>query len=304
MEPSAMCPKLVLCLDLKESQGWKSIERLVNAHRRTTGHRGSAPSARSGAHLNAMSHEDPGPADADAAVAVRVSPGDHGCQLSPTLLQVATLSSCLTTSCRSCTSCTPPSRSSGRGRERGLQARIVEFVLILLLDLVFDNDNYRDLKELMTNVMKTTFKYQHGSCTATPHRTMHEATPMQRCGTDSRLGFGFRFGPHADAQVVLELGPQRRTEPLTVVTTQQPTVYDSKRHVSLDHGQPLQDEHHIDEVVDNHLDDHRGRARRQRSPQSDRYTTLSASSRVNVPVCSMSIANGIQTGRKSNGRVK
>ncbi|XP_026290761.1 GTPase activating protein homolog 2-like [Frankliniella occidentalis] len=89
---------------------------------------------------------------------------------------------------------------------------------------------------------------------------LYSTIPVIRKGTDSRLGFGFRFGPHADAQVVLELGPQRRTEPLTVVTTQQPTVYDSKRHVSLDHGQPLQDEHHIDEVVDNHLDDHRGRA--------------------------------------------
>ncbi|GLG92884.1 Uncharacterized protein GBIM_00433 [Gryllus bimaculatus] len=30
-------------------------------------------------------------------------------------------------------------------------------------------------------------------------------------GTDSRLGLGFRFGPHADFQVQLELGPQMYT---------------------------------------------------------------------------------------------
>lgn len=33
-------------------------------------------------------------------------------------------------------------------------------------------------------------------------------------GTDSRVGFGFRLGPHADFQVVLELGPQNSTDPL------------------------------------------------------------------------------------------
>ncbi|CAH2101972.1 unnamed protein product [Euphydryas editha] len=34
-------------------------------------------------------------------------------------------------------------------------------------------------------------------------------------GTDSRIGFGFAFGNHADFQVVLELGPQINTMNLT-----------------------------------------------------------------------------------------
>lgn len=33
-------------------------------------------------------------------------------------------------------------------------------------------------------------------------------------GTDSRVGFGFRLGEHADFQVQLELGPQRETRPI------------------------------------------------------------------------------------------
>lgn len=35
-----------------------------------------------------------------------------------------------------------------------------------------------------------------------------------RLGTDSRLGFGFRLGNHADFQVLLELGPQKNTRPI------------------------------------------------------------------------------------------
>ncbi|KAJ1520631.1 hypothetical protein ONE63_003739 [Megalurothrips usitatus] len=38
--------------------------------------------------------------------------------------------------------------------------------------------------------------------------------PPVRKGTDSRVGLGFRLGPHADAQIVLELGPQTNTRPL------------------------------------------------------------------------------------------
>lgn len=33
-------------------------------------------------------------------------------------------------------------------------------------------------------------------------------------GTDSRVGFGFRLGDHADFQVLLELGPQTNTKPI------------------------------------------------------------------------------------------
>ncbi|XP_017858117.1 PREDICTED: uncharacterized protein LOC108610491 [Drosophila arizonae] len=38
--------------------------------------------------------------------------------------------------------------------------------------------------------------------------------PPIKKGTDSRLGFGFRLGQHADFQVLLELGPQKNTRPL------------------------------------------------------------------------------------------
>ncbi|XP_044733746.1 uncharacterized protein LOC123296349 [Chrysoperla carnea] len=35
-----------------------------------------------------------------------------------------------------------------------------------------------------------------------------------RAGLDSRIGVGFRLGRHADAQIVLELGPQKYTKPI------------------------------------------------------------------------------------------
>lgn len=33
-------------------------------------------------------------------------------------------------------------------------------------------------------------------------------------GTDSRVGFGYRLGDHADFQVQFELGPQKETKPI------------------------------------------------------------------------------------------
>ncbi|RVE45611.1 hypothetical protein evm_009724 [Chilo suppressalis] len=39
--------------------------------------------------------------------------------------------------------------------------------------------------------------------------------PPIKKGTDSRVGFGFAFGNHADFQVMLELGPQTETKNLT-----------------------------------------------------------------------------------------
>lgn len=33
-------------------------------------------------------------------------------------------------------------------------------------------------------------------------------------GTDSRIGFGYRFGDHADFQVQFEIGPQKETQPI------------------------------------------------------------------------------------------
>lgn len=38
--------------------------------------------------------------------------------------------------------------------------------------------------------------------------------PPIKKGTDSRVGFGYRLGEHADFQVVFELGPQTNTKPL------------------------------------------------------------------------------------------
>ncbi|KAK6644958.1 hypothetical protein RUM43_001234 [Polyplax serrata] len=42
--------------------------------------------------------------------------------------------------------------------------------------------------------------------------------PPVKKGTDSRVGIGFKLGPHADFQVLLELGPQTRTDPLGSTT--------------------------------------------------------------------------------------
>lgn len=39
--------------------------------------------------------------------------------------------------------------------------------------------------------------------------------PPYITGTDSRIGFGFAFGNHADFQVMLELGPQTETMKLS-----------------------------------------------------------------------------------------
>jgi len=38
--------------------------------------------------------------------------------------------------------------------------------------------------------------------------------PPIKKGTDSRVGFGYRLGEHADFQVVFELGPQTNTKPI------------------------------------------------------------------------------------------
>lgn len=42
--------------------------------------------------------------------------------------------------------------------------------------------------------------------------------PPIKKGTDSRIGFGFRLGEHADFQTVIELGPQKYTKPLGKLT--------------------------------------------------------------------------------------
>ncbi|XP_049282783.1 uncharacterized protein LOC125763543 isoform X2 [Anopheles funestus] len=52
--------------------------------------------------------------------------------------------------------------------------------------------------------------------------------PQIKKGTDSRIGFGFRLGEHADFQVQLELGPQLNTRPIGAAASS------SKRYVDND----------------------------------------------------------------------
>ncbi|KAL5281352.1 hypothetical protein ACFFRR_005010 [Megaselia abdita] len=54
--------------------------------------------------------------------------------------------------------------------------------------------------------------------------------PQVKKGTDSRVGFGFRLGDHADFQVMLELGPQTNTKPVGTSTGDSDNTF--KRQVS------------------------------------------------------------------------
>uniref|UniRef100_A0A2A4K009 Uncharacterized protein n=1 Tax=Heliothis virescens TaxID=7102 RepID=A0A2A4K009_HELVI len=56
--------------------------------------------------------------------------------------------------------------------------------------------------------------------------------PPIKKGTDSRVGFGFAFGNHADFQIMLELGPQTNTQNLTGQGFQS-TSSNAKRQASL-----------------------------------------------------------------------
>lgn len=47
------------------------------------------------------------------------------------------------------------------------------------------------------------------------------------------MGVGFRLGPHADAQIVLELGPQTNTRPLGAAGPSFGSPSSSKRHTAL-----------------------------------------------------------------------
>ncbi|KAL9923735.1 uncharacterized protein LOC119635541 isoform X1 [Glossina fuscipes] len=55
--------------------------------------------------------------------------------------------------------------------------------------------------------------------------------PPIKKGTDSRLGFGFRLGEHADFQILLELGPQKETRPLGDQDSTDGSAF-NKRHVN------------------------------------------------------------------------
>lgn len=55
--------------------------------------------------------------------------------------------------------------------------------------------------------------------------------PQVKKGTDSRIGFGYRFGNHADTQVLLELGPQKNTQKLGSDGSSDSSSFTSKREV-------------------------------------------------------------------------
>lgn len=55
--------------------------------------------------------------------------------------------------------------------------------------------------------------------------------PQVKKGTDSRIGFGYRFGNHADTQVLLELGPQKNTAKLGSDGSSDSSSFNSKREV-------------------------------------------------------------------------
>lgn len=48
--------------------------------------------------------------------------------------------------------------------------------------------------------------------------SIYSVIPPIKKGTDSRFGFGFRLGEHADFQTIIELGPQMYTKKLGKLT--------------------------------------------------------------------------------------
>jgi hypothetical protein len=60
-------------------------------------------------------------------------------------------------------------------------------------------------------------------------------------GTDSRVGFGYRLGDHADFQVQFEIGPQKETKAIGTNTS-------NKRHVHPDEELKVQKEANSGEV--------------------------------------------------------
>lgn len=54
---------------------------------------------------------------------------------------------------------------------------------------------------------------------------VYSVIPPIKKGTDSRVGFGFRLGNHADFQTIFEIGPQKNTKPLG--------IYFEQKHISL-----------------------------------------------------------------------
>lgn len=75
--------------------------------------------------------------------------------------------------------------------------------------------------------------------------------PPVKLGADSKLGFGFRLGPHADFQTIIELGPQENTKPVGLVDGNQLKRQSSKRIVPIDNGTVKKEE--IAPEIDNEI---------------------------------------------------
>ncbi|CAG4949347.1 unnamed protein product [Parnassius apollo] len=61
-------------------------------------------------------------------------------------------------------------------------------------------------------------------------------TPRLVTGNDHRVGFGFRFGNHADFQILYEFGPQTITKPLQPAKTRSTTY---RKHVRKTRRRPI-----------------------------------------------------------------
>ncbi|KPJ17336.1 hypothetical protein RR48_08522, partial [Papilio machaon] len=61
--------------------------------------------------------------------------------------------------------------------------------------------------------------------------------PRLKLGNDHRVGFGFRFGNHADFQILYEFGPQTITTPTQAIKPRSP----SYRHTRKPRRRPLID---------------------------------------------------------------
>uniref|UniRef100_A0A336LTG8 CSON000899 protein n=1 Tax=Culicoides sonorensis TaxID=179676 RepID=A0A336LTG8_CULSO len=55
--------------------------------------------------------------------------------------------------------------------------------------------------------------------------------PPIKKGTDSRVGFGFRLGEHADFQILYEIGPQTNTKPIGETSNDRRRYADVKKPV-------------------------------------------------------------------------
>ncbi|XP_076663020.1 snustorr snarlik [Andrena cerasifolii] len=75
-------------------------------------------------------------------------------------------------------------------------------------------------KDVLVKLCILLIFYDHATCLIIPEELptilslIYSNIPPIKKGTDSRVGVGFRLGDHADFQMLVELGPQTRTDPI------------------------------------------------------------------------------------------